>query len=226
MSSRPTRPSTTVDTTKHKPDYQLLLCIAILVPFGLVMVYSASFVEGFVYYDDGYHYLIRQLFAACVGTVGLIVAQRIDYRTWRTYSIHLLVVGFVLMVLTGFVLPDSITKVNESRSWIRLGFFSFQPSEFVKLALIVYLASWLSRRAGKVASLLTGMLPFAAVLGVFAGLIMVGRDLGSTTVIVAVAALVYFVAGASIWHMLISVGVGALFFVLAITVASYRLDRI
>ena len=51
------------ERTKHKPDYQLLVCVGIMVPFGLVMVYSASFVEGFVYYNDGLHYLMRQLFA-------------------------------------------------------------------------------------------------------------------------------------------------------------------
>lgn len=226
VSTRASRPTPIGDQLKHKPDYQLLLCVAVLVPFGLVMVYSASFVEGFVYYEDGYHYLVRQLFAAVVGTVGLIVTQRIDYRTWRTYSVHLLLLGFVLLVLTGFILPDSITMVNNSRSWIRIGGFSLQPSEFVKLALIIYLASWLAKRSGKVAHVITGMLPFAAILGVFAGLIMVGRDLGSTTVIVLVSAAVYFVAGASILHLLVSVGVGAVFFLLAISVASYRLDRI
>jgi cell division protein FtsW (lipid II flippase) len=63
------------DRTKHQPDYQLLVCIGIMVPFGLVMVYSASFVEGFVYYNDGLHYLLRQLFAAVVGTFGLLVAS-------------------------------------------------------------------------------------------------------------------------------------------------------
>jgi cell division protein FtsW len=225
MSDRRPRTSES-DSVKHKPDYQLLVCIGILVPFGLVMVYSSSFVEGFVYYDNGFHYMTRQLFAAVVGTVGLIVTQRIDYRTWRTYSLHLLAFAFLLLVLTGFVLPAEMTEVNNSRSWIRLGFFSVQPSEFVKLALIIYLASWLSRRAGKVANFNTGMLPFAAVVGIFTALVMVGRDLGSSTVMVSVAALVYFVAGASLWHFLGAGVLGGVFFLLAINVASYRLERI
>ena len=95
------------DSIKHKPDYQLLVCIGILVPFGLVMVYSSSFVEGFVYYENGFHYMTRQLFAATVGTVGLIVTQRIDYRSWRTYSLHLLALAFVLLVLRPAVSPGA-----------------------------------------------------------------------------------------------------------------------
>jgi cell division protein FtsW len=211
---------------KHQPDYQLLICIGLMVPFGLVMVYSSSFVEGFVNHDNGFYYMFRQLFAAIVGSVGMLIVQRIDYRVWRRYALHLLIAAIVLLFLTGFVLPREMTEVNNSRSWIRLGFFSFQPSEFAKLALVVYLASWLSRRSGRLTNVTTGILPFGVILGIITALVMVGRDLGSTVVIVTVAALIYFIAGANILHLLGVAVLGIVMFVISITLASYRLERI
>lgn len=214
------------DRIKHKPDYQLLVCVGIMVPFGLVMVYSSSFVEGFTYYDNGLYYLIRQLFAAIVGTAGLLVAQRISYRWWRTNALRLFAISMFVLFLTSFVLPASITEVNGSRSWIRLGFFSVQPSEFVKLTLIVYLASWLSRRGTRMAYFVTGILPFGVIIGLVTALVMIGKDLGTTTVIVIVSAMVYFVAGASIMHLLGAALLGFVMFLLAINLAAYRLERI
>ena len=214
------------DRIKHKPDYQLLVCVGVMVPFGLVMVYSSSFVEGFTYYNNGMYYLLRQLFAACVGTIGLLIAQRISYRWWRTNALRLFVASLVLLFLTSFILPASITEVNGSRSWIRLGFFSVQPSEFVKLTLLVYLASWLSRRGTRMTNLFTGVLPFAVVIGLVTAMIMVGKDLGTTTVVVVVSAMVYFVAGASIVHLAFATFVGFIMFLVAINLAAYRLERI
>jgi len=214
------------DRTKHKPDYQLLACIGIMVPFGLVMIYSASFVDGINDHQNSLYFLLRQLFAALVGTVGLLIAQRTNYRWWRTYSLHLFVVSLGLLFLTGFVLPDSITRVNDSRSWIRFGVLSVQPSEFVKLTLIIYLASWLSRRGTRLTNLIYGTLPFGVIVGLVTALVMVGKDLGSTTIIVVASVFIYFVAGASIFHLLGAGLLGLLSFLVGINVASYRLDRI
>lgn len=226
MSGETTGSLSLSDRIKHKPDYQLLVCVAIMVPFGLVMVYSSSFVEGFTYHNNGMYYLWRQLFAACVGTLGLLVAQRVNYRWWRTNALRLFALALVVLFLTSFVLPDSMTEVNGSRSWIRFGFFSVQPSEFVKLALLVYLASWLSRRGTRMTNLFTGVLPFAVVIGLVTAMIMVGKDLGTTTVVVIVSAMVYFVAGASIMHLFIAAVIGFVMFLVAINVAAYRLERI
>ena len=212
---------------KHAPDYQLLACVSIMVLFGLVMVYSSSFTEG-LYEKNGdtFYYMARQLFAAVVGVIGLLVAQRIDFRRWQAYAFHIFVGAIVLLILTVLVLPDEITMVNNSRSWIRIGGFSIQPAELAKLALIIYMAAWLSQRGGRLKNLLTGTLPFAVSVGGVAGLIMVGRDLGTTTVVVVVAGLVFFIAGASLLHMLAAVALGMVSFLLAVNVAAYRLDRI
>ncbi len=211
---------------KHAPDYQLLACVSIMVLFGLVMVYSSSFTEGLYDKGDSFYYMSRQLFAFVIGVIGLLVAQRIDFRRWQVYAFHIFVGAIILLFLTVLVLPAEITMVNNSRSWIRLGGFSIQPAELAKLALIIYMAAWLSQRGGRLKNLLTGTLPFAVSVGGVAGLIMVGRDLGTTTVVVVVAGLVFFIAGASLLHMLAAVALGMVSFLLAVNVAAYRLDRI
>ena len=136
------------DTSTRKPDYQLLTAVGILVPLGIVMVYSASFVDAFIQHENQLYYTIRQLVGLILGTVGLLVAQRIDYRFWRTYSVHMIGAALLLLLVV-LVLPSDLTVVNGAKSWIRIGFFSMQPSEFAKLAMIIYFADWLSRRGEK-----------------------------------------------------------------------------
>ncbi len=103
-----------------RPDYVLLATVGSLVALGLVMVYSASFVEAYTLHENQYYYLIRQLMGAMIGTVGLLVAARIDYRFWRRYSVHLMG-GALLLLFLVLILPASMTEVNGSRSWIRFG---------------------------------------------------------------------------------------------------------
>ncbi len=201
------------DTTTRKPDYILLTTVSILVLLGLVMVYSASFVEAFTLHGTQFYYLLRQLAGATIGTAGLLVAQRIDYRFWRRFSIPMLAITLTLLILV-LVLPASITTVNDSRAWIRLGggLFSMQPSEIAKLSLIIYFANWLSRRGEKVSNVTYGLIPFAVMLGLVCGLVMLEPDLGTTVVLVMIAGTVYFAAGANVLHILGAIGLGIVAF--------------
>ncbi|MEI7772799.1 MAG: FtsW/RodA/SpoVE family cell cycle protein, partial [Chloroflexales bacterium] len=159
----------------NKPDYVLLATVGALVSIGLVMVYSASFVEAFTLYQNQYYYLLRQIVGATIGTVGLLVAQRLHYSFWRTYSVQMIGVVIVLLFLV-LVLPASITQVNGSRSWLRFGaggvfgLISVQPTEIAKLAIIIYFADWLSRRSEKLGNVSYGLIPFAVMLGLVCGL--------------------------------------------------------
>jgi cell division protein FtsW len=214
-----------IDTTKRKPDYPLLTAVGVLVPIGLVMVYSASFVDAFTNHDNQLYYVLRQLGGAVLGTIGLLVVQRIDYRFWRKYSVQLLAVTLVLLLLV-LILPASITEVNGARSWIRLGPFSMQPSEIAKLALVVYFADWLSRRGAKLGNVSYGLIPFAVMLGVVCGLVMLEHDLGTTVVLVVIAGIVYFAAGANLLHIAGATAVAGGAFWAMVKLAAYRQDRI
>ena len=215
----------------NKPDYVLLAAVGSLVAFGLVMVYSASFVEAFNRYENQYYYLLRQIVGAIIGTIGLLIVQRIDYRLWRKYSVHLMGVCLLMLFLV-LVLPASLTEVNGSRSWIRfgegsiLGLISVQPAEVAKLALIIYFADWLSRRSAKLANVTYGLIPFSVMLGVVCGLVMLQPDLGTTVVLVLIAGTIYFAAGANVWHILGALALGALAFWFLVGVMGFRNYRI
>ncbi|MBC8077626.1 MAG: putative lipid II flippase FtsW [Chloroflexales bacterium] len=189
-----------MDTTTRKPDYVLLATTVGMVALGLVMVYSASFVDAFTNHDNQLYYLLRQLVGAMLGTIGLLVAQRMHYTVWRRYSVHLMTLALVLLALV-LVLPSNFTRVNESRAWLRLGPLSMQPSEVAKLALIVYFADWLSRRGEKLNNVTYGLIPFGVMLGVVCGLVMLEPDLGTTVMLVMIAGTVYFAAGANLLHL-------------------------
>ncbi len=211
----------------NKPDYVLLATVGALVSIGLVMVYSASFVEAFTLYENQYYYLFRQIVGVTIGTGGLLVAQRLHYSFWRTYSVQMIAIVLVLLFLV-LVLPASMTQVNGSRSWLRIGqggvfgLISVQPTEIAKLAIIVYFADWLSRRSEKLGNVSYGLIPFAVMLGLVCGLVMLEPDLGTTVVLIMIAGVVYFAAGANVWHVLGAAGLGGVAFWLLINVMGFR----
>ncbi|NTV62816.1 MAG: putative lipid II flippase FtsW [Oscillochloris sp.] len=215
----------------NKTDYVLLATVGILVSLGLVMVYSASFVEAFTLQGNQYYYLLRQIVGACIGMVALLVVQRIHYSFWRAYSVQLMAIALILLFLV-LILPASITEVNNSRSWIRFGqggvfgLISLQPTEFTKLAIIIYFADWLSRRSDKLGNVTYGLIPFAVMLGLVCGLVMLEPDLGTTVVLVVIAGVVYFAAGANVWHVLGATGLGGVAFWLMVNVVGFRNYRI
>jgi cell division protein FtsW len=214
-----------LDTTRRKPDYPLLTAVGVLVPIGLVMVYSSSFVDAYTNRDGPLYYALRQLVAGIIGVCVLLVAMRIDYRFWQKYSLHLMGATIALLGLT-LLLPDSLTVVNGAKSWIRIGAFSMQPSEIAKLALIIYFADWLSKRRDKLGSLSFGLIPVGVALGVVCGLVLMGGDLGTTIVIALIGLAIYFVAGANLLHILAVAGLSVGVFLIMINAAAYRMSRI
>jgi cell division protein FtsW len=213
------------DTIRRKPDYALLTVVGILVPIGLVMVYSASFVDAITIHQTHLYYTWRQLTAAIIGTIALLVCQRIDYRVWRRYSVHLLGATLLLLLLV-LVLPPSITEVNGARQWIRLGLFSMQPSEIAKLTMLIYFADWLSRRSERLGNVTYGLIPFAVTLGAICGLVMMEGDLGTTIVLIVIAGVVYFAAGANVLHIGGAAALAAGAFWAMVKIAPYRQERI
>lgn len=191
-----------IDTQRRMPDYPLLALVAILTVFGLVMVYSSSF---FIAVSEGQtqtYYLVRQLMWVALGSVGLLLGMRIDYRTWRKYALPMLVGSVVLLVLV-LVLPN--TDGGGAKRWIRIGGFQFQPTEFAKFSLIAYLSAWLiSRGDDKLKSMSKGLIPFGVVLGIFCGIMYFQRNVSSAFMLTLIACSIYFAAGANLLH----IGVG------------------
>ena len=150
--------------------------------------------------------------------------MNIDYWTWRDWSKALLIICFVLLVLV--LIPGIGMVRNGSRSWIGVGAFSIQPSEFTKLAMIAFLAKYLSENQKNITSFKRGLLPALALVFAAFGMIMLQPDLGTGTVMVGTCIAMIFVAGARISHF-IGLGVlGLAGFAALILSAPYRIKRI
>jgi cell division protein FtsW len=210
---------------QRRPDYLLLASTIALLVLGTLMVYSASFVVAHNEFNDDTYFLVRQLVWIAAGGVGLLLASRIDYRRWRNLSLPIMFVCIGMLVLV--LVPGIGTSSYGAVRWIKLGPVQIQPSEIAKLAMTLYLADWLARRGPIVSELVKGLLPFAIIVGIIAALVAVQPDLGTTAIIIGVAACVFFVGGANLLHIALLAfgGLGAGFALLA-HLSGYQLDRI
>lgn len=132
---------------KSAPDFLLIILTFSLLAIGLIMVYSASAIWAEYKFNDSFFFAKRQLLFAGVGIIAMFFVMNIDYWVWRDWSKVLLGVCFVLLVLV--LIPGIGMVRNGSRSWIGVGAFSIQPSEFMKLAMIAFLAKYLSENQKK-----------------------------------------------------------------------------
>src|SRR5579859_1137154 len=189
-------------------DPWLTLTFLGLLCFGILMVYSASMAEAYAYYGTPYFYAERELIWAGVGFVGLVAATRIHFERWQRFSLPFFGVSLALLALV--MLPHFGHSSHGAQRWISFGsFFQLEPSELMKFALIVYLASWLSSKGDKVRDFRSTFVPFSLIVGVIALLIVKQPDLGTAIVITVVALSIIYVAGASVSHLAaVSAGAG------------------
>lgn len=188
------------------------------------MIYSSSGVYALYHYGDSMYFLIRHLMFLCVGVMAMFVVMAFDYRLLRKYAKPLMLLTIILLVL---VLIPGIGKASYgARRWFKVGPLNFQPSEFAKIAVMIYVADFLSRKKGDVSDFWRGFLPLMMVLGVVCLLVVKQPDLGNTVLLASIVITMMFVAGARMWH-LASVGILALpILYYLIAKVPYRLKRI
>jgi cell division protein FtsW len=210
---------------RRRPDYLLLASTIALLVLGTLMIYSASYVVAHNEFNDDAYFLGRQLMWIGIGSAGMLLTASLDYRVWRKFSLAIMFGCISLLVLV--LVPGIGASSYGAVRWLRLGPVQLQPSEIAKLAIVLYLADWLARRGLVVGQFFRGMLPYAIIVGVIAVLVAIQPDLGTTAIIVAVAACVFFVGGANLLHIvgLCIAGVGACGVVLA-HLSSYQMDRV
>ncbi|MCQ6274002.1 stage V sporulation protein E [Bacillus sp. V3B] len=211
-------------TKKTTPDIILMLLTFTLLAIGLVMVYSASAIWADYKFDDSFFFAKRQMLFAGVGIIGMFFIMNIDYWTWRTWAKVLIIICFVLLVLV--LIPGIGNVRNGSRSWIGIGAFSVQPSEFMKLAMIAFLAKFLSERQKYITSFKKGLIPSLGLVFLAFGMIMLQPDLGTGTVMVGTCTVMIFIAGARIRHFMVLGLIGLAGFVVLVLSAPYRIKRI
>ena len=179
--------------------YALLATITVLNLVGLVMVLSSSSVEALANYGSSWLFFKRQLAWMILGFTGLAITARIDYRFLRRYVGPALVVSAGLLLLV--LVPGVGINVNGSTRWLGIGAMRFQPSELAKLALLLYGADLLSRRAANVGDWRAVLRPICVVFCFFGALVMLQPDMGTTIAMGILTGTILFVGGIRMRHM-------------------------
>ncbi|RJG26080.1 stage V sporulation protein E [Paenibacillus thiaminolyticus] len=206
------------------PDLWLIVSILSLLAIGIVMVYSAGAIIAFHDYGDSYYFVKRQLLFAVLGLAAMFVTMNTDYRIWSRYAKVGLLICFGLLIIV--LIPGIGDVRGGARSWLGIGSFGIQPSEFMKLGMIIFLAKTLSDEQTRIERFMTGLLPPLGVMAAAFGLIMLQPDLGTGTVMMGASLLLIFTGGAQIKHLASLALVGVAGFVGLILAAPYRLQRI
>ena len=201
-------------------DYTLLTALFLLVITGLVILYSTSAYNGDVKFHDSFYYLKKQVFATLLGIAGMFVVANMDYHVWR----HFAVLGYLTAILLSVAVLFIGDEINGSKRWLSLGPLSFQPSEFAKVALILFLAQMVTKNVkdiGKMRTMMKIMLMILPVVG------LVGAsNLSTAIIILGIGVILIFVAspkyGQFIFMGLLGIGFMAVFLALE----SYRLERL
>ena len=172
----------------------LAFLVAVFNLLGLVMVMSASAVVARDDYASAWYFVLRQAAWAVAGVVALVVIARVDYHRWRRYAGAFLVVSLVLLALV--LVPGVGVEANGATRWLGVGPLTIQPSELAKLAVLVWVADLLARRAAYMHNTRATLRPVVVVLASVATLVMLQPNLGTTLVVAGIALVVCFVAGA------------------------------
>ena len=208
-------------------DQGLLWCAVLLVSFGLVMVYSASIAmadaERFTGFRSHY-FLARHAFYIAAGIAAGAFAFRIPLRHWQAAAPWMFMAGVGLLIAV--LVPGLGREVNGARRWIGLGPATFQPSELMKLLVVLYAADYTVRKAAFMDDLKKGFLPMFAVMFFVAGMLLREPDFGALVVVTTISMAILFLGGLN-WRIFASLAVGlAIAFALLIVSSPYRLQRI
>ena len=213
-----------MDQKQPPIDLLLLILTIALTIIGLIFVLSSSFVLANHRFNDPFYFFKRQLLFANIGFIGMVAISKINYKAYKKHATTFLIVSFIMLAL---VLVPGIGMVRGgARSWIGIGAFSLQPSEFMKLSLIIFLAKFMAANPNEAKTIKQGVLPLMGVVLVIFGLIMLQPDFGSGMIIVATGILMLFLCGVATKYFVYLLGAGLFGIAALIASAPYRLERI
>lgn len=209
--------------TRVRPDWFMFAIAAGLAMFGAAMVYSASAMIAMRESQSQFTYFYKQFAFTLIGLGVMFIASKIDYRKYQNEAV---VYGILIVTVLFLIAVFGFPSINGATRWIRLGAFSFQPSEMAKLTLPLFLAFFLTKHEKTVGELKSTVIPCVGVLILLVGLVFAEPDLGTSLVLFATFAAVYFAAGARIMHMAAVAGGMAVLGVGSILFAPWRVERL
>lgn len=208
-----------------KPDIVLMITFFVIIFLGILMLSSASSAVAFQKFGDTYYYVKHQLLVGLLpGLLFFWFLYTKPYVFWQKKAFAFLVASIALLVLV--FIPGLGSTYGTAKSWINIFGFSIQPSEIVKLTFLMYLATWLSKRADKLHDDRYGFRPFSIIIGIIIVLMILQPDIGTMMVIVSMSLAVYFVAGAKWSQILTYFAIGATGLWFLIKTSPYRAARL
>lgn len=203
-------------------DLTLLMCVVLLVFVGVMMVFSSSYYYAMAIWENKFLFLKKELFWVVTGFIAMFITMNVDYRKWRKLSWPLFILSIILMLL--LFTPLGV-KLNGARRWLDIGPTTLMPSEFAKLAIIVFVSDQLVLRRRYLHLFKEGLLPFLGLIGLYAGLIILQPNLSTAITISLVIIAMIYVAGVRMSHLLGLGMTGAAAITVAIATSDYRMRR-
>ena len=205
---------------KKKYDYTLLVTLFLIIFIGLVILYSTSSYNGEVKFADAFYYLKKQAFAVLLGIAAMFIVADIDYHLWGKLAIPAYL-GAVLLSIAVLFIGD---EYNGSKRWLSLGPFSFQPSEYAKIAVIIFLSYLVTKNVKQIhkmrvlAKVMIWILPVVALVG--------ASNLSTAIIILGIAVVLVFVASPKYTQFILMGALGVGFMTIFLALESYRLERL
>ena len=209
---------------KKRYDIILFLAVVLLTIFGIIMIYSASYIWANYKFNNPYKYVISQTVFFIIGIIIMLIIRKIDYKIYYKKANIILISCLLLLILV--LIPGIGTIRNGSRSWFGIGSLGIQPSEAAKLGLIIFTSKYLSKSNKLINSIKKGVIPILLITTSFFALIMLQPDFGTGTIMVMSIIAVLFVAGVNIKFFIGGGILGLIGVVGLILIAPYRMDRI
>lgn len=201
-------------------DRVLLFIVILLLIVGSVILYSASSYNGNLKFDDSFYYFKKQLFATSLGLLVMYIMAKTDYHVWQRFAVLFYAVALALSVAV-LLIGD---EINGSKRWLSFGPLSFQPSEFAKIAVILFLANWIVKRKVQMKSMkdlflvMVLLLPIVGLVG--------ASNLSTAIIILGIGAVLVFVASPVYAKFIWLMAGGVLFMTIFLALESYRLERL
>jgi cell division protein FtsW len=201
-------------------DYGLVLAVVGLLVIGLMMVYSATFDWSYQEYGSTFRIASRQFLWVGLGLVGLVIVAAIPYDRWRQLAVPIMGGTLLLLILVLFLGEEHF---GAKRSFLG---GSIQPGELTKLAIVIYVATWLASKGDQIRDVTYGLIPFAVLIGVVAGLIVMQPDVSTAILVVLTALAMFFFAGADIFQLAAGGAVSIVTFILLINQLAHAKKRL
>jgi len=183
-------------------DYILIyICLALLV-IGWIMVYSSSAVVAEMQYHDSFKFLKKQLLFSLIGLIGMVGVMKIDYRRLSDLTYPILALSILSLIVVLIPALGLSLRVGVARRWLMTPWFTFQPSELGKLALVIYLAYALTKKGDKIKEFLHGFLPIIAIAGVMVLLVILEPDMGTAIFMGILTMVLLFIGGTRLSYLL------------------------